>query len=105
MNMEELILSYYKLCLYFKLCLRVLLDRSSMFIYIHILSYYKLCFYFKLCLSVLLDSSSMFIYTHILSYYKLCPYFKLWQLKVKAQLVVRKDMDENEHERAIQQYT
>ena len=27
------------------------------------------------------------------------------QLKVKAQLVVRKDMDVNEHGRAIQHYT
>jgi uncharacterized membrane protein len=35
----------------------------------------------------------MLVYIHILSYYK------LFQTKVKEQLVVRKDMDVNEHER------
>jgi hypothetical protein len=55
-----------------------------MFIYLDILSYYKLFLYINLCLSVKLDSL-MFIYTHIIN--------------VKEQLVVRKDMDVNEHER------
>jgi hypothetical protein len=47
-------------------------DQYLMFIYIHILSYYKLFLYFNLCLSVMLDDQYlMFIYIHILSYYKL----------------------------------
>ena len=127
------ILSYYKLFLYFTLCLSVMLDTLScsytshpvllqavpllyfvskcnvgyslMFIYIHILSYYKLFLYFTLCLSVMLDTLScsytshpvllqavpllyfvskcnvgyslMFIYIHILSYYKLFFYYTL----------------------------
>ena len=58
------ILSYYKLFLYFNLCLSVKLDfvskckvgESLMFIYIYILSYYKLFLYFNLCLSVKLES-------------------------------------------------
>jgi hypothetical protein len=80
------IISYYKLFLYFTLCLSVMLDTLScsytpypfllqavpllyfvsncnvgyslMFIYIHILSYYKLFLYFTLCLSVMLDTLS-----------------------------------------------
>ena len=71
------ILSYYKLFLYFNLCLRVVLDSLIMFIYIHILSYYKLFLYFNLCLRVVLDSPIMFIYIHIHSDYKLFLYFNL----------------------------
>jgi hypothetical protein len=48
-----------------------------MFVYIYILSYYKLFLYFNLCLSVVNRT----------------------QIKVKEQLVVRKDIDVNEHER------
>jgi hypothetical protein len=40
-----------------------------MFIYTHILSYYKLFLYFNLCLDEMLDSF-MFIYTHILFFYQ-----------------------------------
>jgi hypothetical protein len=39
-----------------------------MFIYIHIFSYYKLFLDFNVCLNVMLDSLSMFIYIHILYY-------------------------------------
>jgi hypothetical protein len=54
-----------------------------MFIYIYILSYYKLFLNFSLCPSVMLNSL----------------HYTLTQTKVKEQLVVRKDMDVNEHER------
>jgi hypothetical protein len=58
---------------------------SLMFIYIHILSYYKLFLHFNLYLSVMFDSLS---------------------LMFMEQLVVRKDMDVNEHEReTIKHYT
>ena len=97
------ILSYYKLFLYFIVCLRVMFGSLScpftsipfvitrcsftifvskynigwyyIFIYIHILSYYKLFFYFNLCLSVMSDL--MFNYIHIFSYYKLFLYFNV----------------------------
>jgi len=48
-----------------------------MYIYIHILSYYKLLLYFNLCLRVVLDSLIIFIYIHIHSDYKLFPYFNV----------------------------
>ena len=64
--------SYYKLFLYFNMCLSVMLDslqcsltlivskcnigESLVFIYIYILSCYKLFLYFNLYLSVMLDS-------------------------------------------------
>jgi hypothetical protein len=41
----------------------------------------------------------MFIYIHTLSYYKLFIYFTQTQIKVDEQLVVRKGMDVNEHDR------
>jgi hypothetical protein len=66
--------------------------QSLMFLYIHILSYYKLFLYFNLCLSVMLDSLSC-SFTSI-SFLTTCT-----QIKVKEQLVVRKDMDVKEHER------
>jgi hypothetical protein len=51
--------------------------------------------------------SQMFMYIHILSYYNLCIYFNCetnqhytkTQIKVIEQLVVRKDIDVNEHDR------
>jgi hypothetical protein len=95
-----------------------------MFIYIHILSYYKLFLYFNLCLSVKLDSlSCSFTSISFLTKWSLVdivqhdiPYFNhrhnrmpylhggchinsRTQIKVKEQLVVRKYMDVNEHER------
>jgi hypothetical protein len=41
---------------------------NNIFIYIHIFSYYKLFLDFNVCLNVMLDSFSMFIYIHILYY-------------------------------------
>ena len=91
--------SYYKLFLYFTLCLSVVLDTLScsftsifflttsmskcnvgyslMFIYIHILSYYKLFLYFTLCLSIMLDTlscsyTSTFFLTTSCSFTLLC---------------------------------
>ena len=94
------IISYYKLFLYFYLCLSVMLDSLSC--YIHIISYYKLFLYFTLCHVgyslmfiyihyFLLQAvpllyfvskcnvrySLMFIYIHIISYYKLFLYYTL----------------------------
>ena len=45
--------------------------------YTHILSYYKLLLYFSLCLSVMLDSLS-YSFTPISSYYKLLLYFNVY---------------------------
>ena len=76
-------LSYYKLFLYFNLCLGVILDHFSCSftsIYIYILSCYKLFLYFNLCLGVILDHFSCSftsIYIYILSCYKLFLYFNL----------------------------
>jgi hypothetical protein len=80
-----------------------------MFIYIHILSYYKLFLYFNLCLSVMLDDlscsfTSISFLTTICSFtlicvQVLCRWSRKTKNKVKEQLVVRKDMDVNEHER------
>jgi hypothetical protein len=65
------IISYYKLFLYFNLCLSVMLD-SLMFIYIQILSYYKLFLYYNLCLSVVLDSLSSSFLTTSCSFTLIC---------------------------------
>jgi hypothetical protein len=87
----------------------------SVHVYIHILSYYKLFLYFNLCLSVMLDSlscsfTSIFFLTTNCSFTSKKEYGCKWtwetiqhytetQIKVKEQLVVRKNMDVNEHKR------
>jgi hypothetical protein len=65
---------------------------SLVFIYIHILPYYKLFLYFNFCVNVMLDSLSC-------SFTSISFHYTKTQIKVKEQLVVRKDMDVNEHER------
>jgi hypothetical protein len=74
-----------------------------MFIYIHILSYYKLFLYFNVCLSVMWDSlscsfTSIFFLTTS-CHERLSNITLKTQIKVKEQFVVRKNMDVNEHER------
>jgi hypothetical protein len=67
-----------------------------MFLYIHILSYYKLFLYFSLCLNVMLDGLSCSC--TFVSFLTTSCSIKT-QTKVKEQLVVRKDMNAQEHER------
>jgi hypothetical protein len=70
-----------------------------MFIYIHILPYYKLFLYFNVCLSVILDHVSC-SFTSISFLTTRCSFNTTLRktLKVKEKLVVRKDKEANEHE-------
>jgi hypothetical protein len=69
-----------------------------MFIYIDIISYYKLFLYFNLCLSVKLDSLLVRNDIYVNEHERLSN-ITLTQIKVKEQLVVRNDIYVNEHER------
>jgi hypothetical protein len=80
-----------------------------MFIYIHIHSYYKLFLYLNLCANIMLDGLSCSFtpisflttsgsFTSIWTWETIQHYTRT-QIQVKEQLVVRKDMDVNEHER------
>jgi hypothetical protein len=72
-------------------------------------TYYKLFIYFNVCLSVMLDSLScsftsypfLLQAVHLLECMSKCYYlyYTQTQIKVKEQLIVRKDMHVNEHER------
>jgi hypothetical protein len=62
-----------------------------------ILSYYKLFLHFNLCLSVMLDSFSC-SFISIIFLTTSWSFTLMTQIKVRDQLIVRKDMDVNEHE-------